>query len=80
MLAQPYQHRRATLNAIASLCLFVGQLAFFHLLNHCQLKSQRVVPLRSLLLPFHLDAHSLSGKKCQPYSGRVTDMRSGVTS
>ncbi|WP_316684558.1 hypothetical protein, partial [Ralstonia holmesii] len=30
------------------------------------------VPLRSLLLPFHLDPHSLAGKKCQPYSGRVT--------
>jgi hypothetical protein len=51
--------------------LFVGQLAFFHLLDYRQFKSQRVVPLRSFDPWIHELAFS-SVKRCQLISGRVT--------
>ena len=47
MLAQPDQNRRAALDAVVLLRLFVRELAFFHLLHHRQLKGQRVVALRA---------------------------------
>jgi hypothetical protein len=54
MLAQPNQYRRATLNSISTLSLTVRQLAFFHLINYRQLKSQCVISLRSLSRLRHL--------------------------
>ena len=53
MFTQPYQNGGAALNAITGLSLFVGELAFFNLLDQCQFKSQRVIAL----CPFHTLSH-----------------------
>jgi len=39
MLAQPQQNGRAPLDAVTLPRLLVGQLAFFYLINHRQLKA-----------------------------------------
>ena len=38
MFTQPYQNGGTALNAITHLSLFVGELAFFNLLDQCQFK------------------------------------------
>ena len=53
MFTQPYQNGGAALNAITRLSLFVGELAFFNLLDQRQFKSQRVIAL----CPFHTLSH-----------------------